>query len=72
MSEVPLYRKASMPTRGIAAPVISGAMRATLSPEVDAFETGTYLRHIDSCITQLKAQGPSRTCNESKQEEEDI
>ena len=23
---------------------------------------------IDSCITQLKAQGPSRTCNESKEE----
>ena len=29
-----------------------------------------YLRLIDSCVTQLKAQGPSRTCNESKQEEE--
>ena len=28
------------------------------------------LRLIDSCITQLKAQGPSRTCNESKEEEE--
>jgi len=27
------------------------------------------LRLIDSCITQLKAQGPSRTCNESKEEE---
>ena len=27
-------------------------------------------RLIDSCITQLKAQGPSRTCNESKKEEE--
>ena len=25
------------------------------------------LRLIDSCITQLKAQGPSRTCNESKE-----
>jgi len=25
---------------------------------------------IDSCITQLKAQGPSRTCNESNEEEE--
>ena len=24
---------------------------------------------IDSCITQLKAQIPSRTCNESKEEE---
>jgi len=26
------------------------------------------LRLIDSCITQVKAQGPSRTCNESKEE----
>ena len=25
-----------------------------------------------SCITQLKAQGPSRTCNESKEEEEEV
>ena len=30
---------------------------------------GSYLRLIDSCITQLKAQGPSRTCNESQEEE---
>ena len=33
-------------------------------------EAGSHLRRIDSCITQLKAQGPSRTCNESKEEEE--
>ena len=33
-------------------------------------EAGSYLRLIDSCITQLKAQGLSRTCNESKEEEE--
>jgi len=32
-------------------------------------EAGSYLRRIDLCITQLKAQGPSRTCNESKEEE---
>jgi len=32
-------------------------------------ETGSYLRLIGSCVTQLKAQGPSRTCNESKEEE---
>ena len=31
-------------------------------------EAGSYSRLIDSCITQLKAQGPSRTCNESKEE----
>jgi len=29
---------------------------------------GSYLRLIDFCITQLKAQGPSRTCHESKEE----
>ena len=29
-----------------------------------------YLRLTDFCITQLKAQGPSRTCDESKEEEE--
>ena len=33
-------------------------------------EAGSYLSLIDLCITQLKAQGPSRTCNESKEEEE--
>ena len=32
---------------------------------------GSYLRLTDSCITQLKAQGPSRTCNESQEEEEE-
>ena len=31
-------------------------------------EAGSCLRLIDSCITQIKAQGPSRTCNESKEE----
>ena len=34
------------------------------------FEAGSYLRLIDSCITQLKAQGPSRACNKSKEEDE--
>ena len=33
-------------------------------------EAGSYLRLIDSCMTQLKAQGPSGICNESKEEEE--
>ena len=32
--------------------------------------TGSYLRLIDSCVTPLKAQGPSRTCNGSQEEEE--
>ena len=30
-----------------------------------------YLRLIDSCITQLKAQGPSRTCDESKEKKKE-
>ena len=34
-------------------------------------EAGAYLRLIDSCLTQRKAQGPSRTCNESKEKEEE-
>ena len=34
-------------------------------------EEGSCLRLIDFCITQLRAQGPSRTCNESKEEEEE-
>ena len=34
-------------------------------------EAGSYLRLIDSCITQLKAPAPSRTCHESKEEEQE-
>ena len=33
-------------------------------------EAGSYLRLIDACITQHKARGPSRTCNESTEEED--
>jgi len=33
-------------------------------------EEGAYLRLIDTCITQLRDQGASRTCNESKEEED--
>ena len=32
-------------------------------------EAGSYLRLKDSCIAQLEAHGPARTCNESKEEE---
>ena len=34
-------------------------------------EAGSYLRRIDSCITQLQAQGFSRICNERKEEKEE-
>jgi len=37
-------------------------------PRGSGSEAGSYLRLIDSCIIQLKGQGPSRTCNESKEE----
>jgi len=48
-----------------------GGIVATTPEMCSGSEAGSYLRLIDSCITQLKAQGPSRTCNESKEEEED-
>ena len=32
-------------------------------------EAGSYLRLIDSCLTRLKAQGPSGPCNESQEKE---
>ena len=35
-------------------------------------EGGSYLRLIDSCITQLKAQRPSRTCKECTEKEEEV
>ena len=31
---------------------------------------GSYVRLVDSCITQLQAQGPSWICNENLEEEE--
>ena len=43
--------------------------RRTRARGTCADKTGSYLRLIDSCITHLKAQRPSRTCNESKEEE---
>jgi len=44
-------------------------LRTNASQKCVVAEAGSCLRLIDSCITQLKAQGPSRTCNESKEEE---
>ena len=35
-------------------------------------EAGAYLRLVDTCITQRKAQGPFRTWNESQKEEQRI
>ena len=35
------------------------------------FKASSYLRLVDSRITQLEAQGRLRTCNESREEEKD-
>ena len=35
---------------------------------IELSNSGSTPNPIDFCITQLKAQGPSRTCNESKEE----
>jgi hypothetical protein len=48
--------------------VIGGRVESVMCSDSEA---GSYLRLIDSCITQLEAQGPARTCNESEEEEEE-
>jgi len=47
-------------------------VRTSVNRGVVVTDAGSYLRLIDSCITQRKAQGPSMTFNESKEEEEAI
>jgi len=51
------------------APPRSRASPTCQEGSVVVTEAGSYLRLIDSCITQLKAQGPSRICTASKEEE---
>jgi len=63
MREVPLYAHTAGDRAGR-----SGRVSNVLV--CSGAEAGSYLRLIDSCITQLKDQGPSRTCNESKEEED--
>ena len=41
--------------------------RSDFTQSLRSSYTGLYPQSVDSCITQLKAQGPSRTCNESKE-----
>ena len=50
----------------------SSAARRSVSSATCGTEAGSYLRLTDSCITQLKAQGPSRTCHEIKEEAEAV
>ena len=54
-------------------PPLGGTLRRSPTVEgVVVTEAGSYLRLIDSCITQLKTPGPSSFCNESKEEEEGV
>ena len=46
----------------------AGRLRASSQSCTQGTDADSYLRLIDSCITQRKAQGPFRTCNESKEE----
>jgi len=45
-------------------------LRTTTSQKCAVVPMRARIRLTDSRITQLKAQGPSRTCNESKEEDE--
>ena len=55
-------------------PSLAGALRGKGADggrgSVERAGHDSGMHAIDFCITQLKAQGPSRTCNESKEEEE--
>ena len=74
MSEVALHRQ--HPARGNQrqdySSVKSDFQQKPKNRGVLVTEAGSHFRLIDSCITQFKAQGPSRTCNESKEEEEGL
>jgi len=45
------------------------ANKGRASSRCSGSETGSFLRLTDYYITKLKAQGPSRTCNESTEEQ---
>jgi len=67
--QIPRVPRASLPSLHVKTPTpedLEGLNDTTMHEPCVA---GSYLRLIDSCITQLKAQGPSRTCNESQEEE---
>ena len=40
-------------------------------PSAVSGRTGSNMRLIALCVTQLKTQGPARICNESEEEEEE-
>ena len=61
--------QANRPTTDAARDALARGRGGAFTEMCCGTEAGSYLRIIDSFITQLKAQGPSRTCNESKEEE---
>ena len=65
MSEVPLYYATKFSPK-----IAKGRLEFPAGQRRRAISY-SYLRLIDSCITQLQAQGPSRTYNESKEEEQE-
>ena len=59
-------------TRGSrAAPRAGGVPLASAPPGTTPAFKSRLVTFVDSCITQLQAQGPSRTCNERKKQEEE-
>ena len=51
-------------------PTLNTRLLAPGAPTRSRTYRGSYLSLIDPCITQIRAQGPFMTCNESKEEEE--
>ena len=59
--DAPAIVNSSLNIRGVYVPLPSGRVQ----------EAGPYLRRVDSCTTQLNAQGPSRTYNECTEKEKE-
>ena len=69
------FKIREIPCRVKAEPLLFRVNRCSETVETVHFmcsEAGSCWRLIDSCITLFKAQGPARTCNESKEEEEEV
>ena len=74
MSEVPLYRtKCCLECiKDLIDPEVSGDKWCKVRETCAVVSRWARIwGSVASCITQLRAQGPSRTCNESQEEEEE-
>ena len=72
MSKVPLYRLCATCCRAGREGLSAHRQDKYWIGLCSGSEAGSCLRLTDSCITQLTAQGPSRTGNGSKEEEEGL